>query len=81
MPTSKLSISLPETLVSFIEEKVRFAGYGSVSEYFRELVRRDKRETAERVLQLESSGRTLRPEPYGGRPDIRRGFGDPTRLR
>ena len=38
-----MNISIPESLRRFIEEKVRDGGYGSVSEYVRELIR-DARE-------------------------------------
>ena len=40
---AKLSISLPKSLEEFARWRVRHCGYGSVSEYFRELVRIDQR--------------------------------------
>jgi len=43
MSISKISISMSEPLMSFISRKVHFGGYGSVSEYFRELVRQDQK--------------------------------------
>ena len=43
MSISKMSISMPESLRSFISLKIHRGGYGSVSEYFRELVRQDQK--------------------------------------
>ena len=40
---TKLSISLPESLEKFAREQVRTGGYGSISEYLRELIRLDQR--------------------------------------
>lgn len=50
MPTS-MNISLPETMKSFVDEQVQSGGYGSVSEYIRELVRRDQKERAHDRLE------------------------------
>ncbi len=36
---TSLNISLPESLKAFVEEKVRKGGYGTASEYVRELIR------------------------------------------
>jgi antitoxin ParD1/3/4 len=62
-PITTLNISLPQTLKSYVEERVSKKGYSSASEYFRELVRGDQeREARERLeaLLLEGlrSGRT-----------------------
>ncbi|HEV8592406.1 MAG TPA: hypothetical protein VGQ55_09915, partial [Pyrinomonadaceae bacterium] len=40
---TKLSISMPKSLEEFARWRVRTGGYGSISEYFRELVRVDQR--------------------------------------
>ena len=40
---TKLSISLPQSLEEFARHRVRTGGYGSISEYFRELIRIDER--------------------------------------
>jgi Arc/MetJ-type ribon-helix-helix transcriptional regulator len=40
---AKLSISLPKSLEDYARWRVRNGGYGSISEYFRELVRVDQR--------------------------------------
>ena len=38
---STMNISLPETLKSFVDEQVVQRGYGTSSEYVRELIRKD----------------------------------------
>ena len=37
-----MNISLPETLKSFVDEQVGQRGYGTSSEYVRELIRKDQ---------------------------------------
>lgn len=37
-----MNISLPENLKSFVDEQVSQRGYGTSSEYVRELIRRDQ---------------------------------------
>ncbi len=39
---STMNISLPETLKSFVDEQVDLRGYGTSSEYIRELIRKDQ---------------------------------------
>ena len=39
---STMNVSLPDTLKSFVDEQVSQRGYGSSSEYVRELIRRDQ---------------------------------------
>jgi len=39
---STMNISLPDTLKSFVDEQVRQRGYGTSSEYVRELIRKDQ---------------------------------------
>lgn len=45
---SRLTISMPEQMSAWVEAQVNTGRYGNVSEYFRDLVRRDqdRRETA-----------------------------------
>lgn len=43
MTRTTMNISLPESLRRYIEYKVDAGGYGSVSDYIRELVRIDRR--------------------------------------
>lgn len=37
-----MNVSLPEELKSYVDEQVSDGGYGSTSEYVRDLIRRDK---------------------------------------
>lgn len=37
-----MNISLPDTLKSFVDEQASQCGYGTGSEYMRELIRRDR---------------------------------------
>ncbi len=39
---STMNISLPESLKSFVDEQVSARGYGTSSEYVRELIRKDQ---------------------------------------
>jgi antitoxin ParD1/3/4 len=39
---STMNVSLPETLKSFVDEQVVSRGYGTSSEYVRELIRKDQ---------------------------------------
>ena len=39
---STMNISLPDTLKSFVDERVNQGGYGTSSEYVRELIRKDQ---------------------------------------
>ena len=39
---STMNISLPDDLKSFVDKRIRSEGYGSSSEYMRELIRRDR---------------------------------------
>lgn len=43
MATSTLNISLPDTMRQFVEKKISSEGYGTISEYIRELIRTDQK--------------------------------------
>lgn len=47
---TSMNVSLPESMRRFIEDQIATGGYGTVSEYFRELVRADKQRKAEDEL-------------------------------
>lgn len=49
MPT--MNVSLPEALKAFVDEEVAAGGYGSVSEYVRELLRAAQERKTEARLQ------------------------------
>ena len=54
--TATMNISMPESLKSFVDKRVKSRGYGSHSEYLRDLVRKDELEAAKdemRALLLE----------------------------
>ena len=52
---STMNISLPESLKHFIDQQVTNRGYGTSSEYVRELIRRDQDRQLLRGLLLEGA--------------------------
>jgi antitoxin ParD1/3/4 len=52
---STMNISLPESLKEFVDQRVVSSGYGTSSEYVRELIRRDKDRVHLRNLLLEGA--------------------------
>ena len=48
---TNMNVSLPETLKTYIEEQVTDGGYGTTSEYLRELIREDKKRKAQERLE------------------------------
>ncbi len=50
-----MNISLPSTLKDFVDQQVTTAGYGTSSEYVRELIRRDQDRLQFRNLLLEGA--------------------------
>lgn len=52
---STMNISLPDVLKEFVDQQVSTAGYGTSSEYVRELIRRDQERTQLRNLLLEGA--------------------------
>jgi antitoxin ParD1/3/4 len=48
-----MNVSLPEALKSFVEEQVASRGYGTSSEYVRDLIRKDQERHRLRSLLLE----------------------------
>lgn len=56
-----MNISLPDALKSYVDDQVREGGYGTSSEYLRELIRRDQDRSRMRALLLEG----LRSAPAG----------------
>ncbi|ANL76429.1 addiction module antidote protein (plasmid) [Rhizobium phaseoli] len=64
---STMNISLPDNLKQFVDQQVAGRGYGTSSEYVRELIRRDKDRQHLRNLLLEgASSETTEPvdAPY-----------------
>jgi antitoxin ParD1/3/4 len=56
-----MNISLPDSLKDFVEEQVARRGYGSASEYVRDLIRRD--EDVQRFRALIREGLESGPGP------------------
>lgn len=52
---STMNISLPESLRAFVEEQVSARGYGTSSEYVRELIRKDLDRQHLRALLLDGA--------------------------
>jgi len=58
---STMNISLPDSLKAYVDEQVDARGYGSSSEYLRQLIRRDRDRQHLRGLLLEGAA----SEPAG----------------
>ena len=52
---STMNISLPDSLKTFVDEQVSQRGYGTSSEYVRELIRKDQERQHLRGLLLEGA--------------------------
>ena len=52
---STMNISLPDALKSFVDDQVEQRGYGTSSEYVRDLIRKDQERTHLRQLLLEGA--------------------------
>lgn len=52
---STMNISLPDALKSFVDEQVASRGYGTSSEYVRELIRKDQDRQQLRRLLLDGA--------------------------
>ena len=61
---STMNISLPDTLKSFVDKQVSQGGYGTSSEYVRELIRKDQDRLRLRNLLLTGAESELGPSPF-----------------
>ncbi|HEB77169.1 MAG TPA: type II toxin-antitoxin system ParD family antitoxin [Methylothermaceae bacterium] len=52
---STMIISIPDELKAFVDEQVAKRGYGTISEYVRELIRKDQERTQLRNLLIEGA--------------------------
>jgi antitoxin ParD1/3/4 len=52
MAITTMNISLPETMKAFVDERLKADGYGTASEYVRELIRADQKRRDEEKLEL-----------------------------
>jgi antitoxin ParD1/3/4 len=67
MSTVTMNISVPEDLKSFVDARMQAKGFSSVSEYMRDLVRRDiERRDEERFVALIEEGlkSPIDPRPW-----------------
>lgn len=60
-----MNISLPDSLKSFVDEQVSQRGYGTSSEYVRELIRKDADRLQLRGLLLEGASSVVTGEADG----------------
>ena len=63
---STMNISLPDSLKVFVDEQVDQRGYGTSSEYVRELIRKDQDRLRLRNLLLAGAESTLTPPVNAG---------------
>jgi antitoxin ParD1/3/4 len=63
---STMNVSLPESMKAFVDEQVDERGYGSSSEYIRELIRRDQDRTFLRGLIVTGAESAPGPEADRG---------------
>ena len=49
---TSMNVSLPKEQKLFVEHRVAGGGFGSVSDYVRELIRRDQREVESEAIEL-----------------------------
>ena len=61
---STMNISLPEGLKAFVDEQIARRGYGTISEYVRELIRKEQERAQLRNLLLDGGS-----SPSGGVAD------------
>jgi antitoxin ParD1/3/4 len=62
---STMNVSLPESMKAFVDEQVGARGYGSSSEYIRDLIRRDQDRTYLRSMIV--AGAKSEPGPQADR--------------
>lgn len=59
---STMNISLPDQLKRFVDERVSSSGYGTSSEYLRELIRRDQARLDLRAMMLDGASAAISGE-------------------
>ncbi len=59
---STMNISLPESLKAFVDEQVASRGYGTSSEYVRELIRKEQDRATLRSLLMEGASSAVAGE-------------------
>lgn len=61
MARKQITISVPETMQRYIENRVNESGFGTVSEYFRNLVREDRQKQLNRTNSSNAYARRAEP--------------------
>lgn len=56
---STMNISLPDALKSFVDEQVAERGFGTISEYVRDLIRKEQDRSRLRAVFLEAAASPL----------------------
>lgn len=56
-----MNVSLPDELKDFVDGRVGASGYGSTSEYVRDLIRRDRERQRLRALLLDGAASDVGP--------------------
>lgn len=51
---TRLTISMPDQMSAYVEAQIAEGRYGNVSEFFRDLVRRDQERRTEAIAQLKA---------------------------
>jgi antitoxin ParD1/3/4 len=51
---TRLTISMPEQMTAYVEARIAEGRYGNVSEFFRDLVRRDQERRAAAIAELKA---------------------------
>jgi antitoxin ParD1/3/4 len=59
---STMNVSLPDDLKTYVDERVDHGGFGSTSEYVRDLIRRDQ--DRDRLRRLLFDGASSTPGPF-----------------
>lgn len=71
---STMNISLPDALKNFVDEQVSTRGYGTSSEYVRELIRKDQDRQRLRALLLAGASSPERDPAVGAYFEALRGL-------
>ena len=66
MSSLTMSFALPESMRSYLDERVKSGSYGNTSEYLRDLIRRDQEaQAAKRLRELIEEGLASGPATGG----------------
>ncbi|HRO24669.1 MAG TPA: type II toxin-antitoxin system ParD family antitoxin [Promineifilum sp.] len=64
---TRLTISMPEQMTAYVEARIAEGRYGNVSEFFRDLVRRDQERRATAIAELRTLLATAEESGIGKR--------------